>query len=102
MSECDNQSVCSDSYSDFEQLDGNVSISSDSARPDMVKPTKKPDKISTALSLPIVATYNCRSLFPKIESLHTDLLERNIDCGFLSEVWEQTHNSEHQIEIEKL
>ena len=102
VSECDNQSVFSDSFSDFEQLDGIVSISSDYARPDMEKIIKKPDKISSALRLPTVATYNCCSLFPKIESLKTDLLERNIDCGFLSEVWEQTHNSEHQFEIEKM
>ena len=31
-----------------------------------------------------------------------DLLERKIDLGFLVEIWEQTHKSEHKFEIEKL
>ena len=60
------------------------------------------DKITAALNLPTVATYNCRSLFPKIESLKKDILERSIDCGFLVEIWEQTQNSEHKFEIEKM
>ena len=58
--------------------------------------------ISSAMSLPTVATYNCRSLFPKIDSLKTDLLERQIDVGFLTEIWQQTHNNEHNFEIEKM
>ena len=52
--------------------------------------------------LTVVATYNLRSLLPKIGSLTTDILERKIDCGFLSEIWEQDDNKNHQFEIEKL
>ena len=92
----DNVSVCESvksEISDIGQLDGNLSISSIQA---------KTDKITAALSLPTVATYNCRSLFPKIESLKTDLLERKIDCGFLVEIWEQKQNAEHKFEIEKM
>ena len=63
---------------------------------------KKPDKITAALSLPTVATHNLRSLFPKIENFTTDILERKIDCAFLSEIWEKEHCKEHQGEIEKL
>ena len=93
----DNLSVSGDSLSsdisDIGQFDGNVSVCSTNV---------KTDKITAALSLPTVATYNLRSLFPKIESLKTDLLERKIDVGFLSEIWEQTHNSDHRFEIEKM
>ena len=79
--------------SDIGQFDGNVSVCSSS---DII------DKITAALSLPIVATYNLRSLFPKIESLKTDLIERQIDVGFLTEIWEQHQNSDHMFEIEKI
>ena len=72
--------------SDIGQFDGNVSVCSSS---------DKIDKITAALSLPTVATYNLRSLFPKIGSLKTDLIERKIDVGFLTEIWEQNQNSKH-------
>ena len=99
MSVCD--SVCGDSViSDIGQLDGNVSFCSDTTQPR--NKNMKPDKITAALSLPTVATYNCRSLFPKIGSLKKDLLERSIDVGFLTEIWEQTKNSDHRYEIEKM
>ena len=55
---CDNSII-----SDIGQLDGNVTICSDSVQPN--RKTVKPDKIQAALRLPTVATYNCRSLFPK-------------------------------------
>ena len=92
VSDCDDNvsvlsgdSVISD-ISNIEQLDGNVSV---------CPPNVKVDKIAAALSLPTVATYNLRSLFPKIESLKTDLLERKIDVSFLVEIWEQSHKSDH-------
>ena len=97
VSESDIQSECDSSIlSDIGQLDGNQSVFNDSVQP------VKPDKISAALSLPTVATYNCRSLFPKIDSLKTDLLERQIDVSFLTEIWEQNHNNDHKYEIETM
>ena len=65
-------------------------------------PPPRQDKISAARCLPTVATYNLRSLLPKIGSLTTDVLERKVDCGFLTEIWEQDDNEHHQFEIEKL
>ena len=67
-------------------------------------PNKKPrhDKISTAINLPIIATYNVRSLIPKIQSLKNDILERSVSLAFLQEIWEQTDDKNHQFEIEKL
>ena len=63
---------------------------------------KKADKISAALNLPIVATYNLRSLMPKILSLKNDIFERSVDISFLQETWEQSDNKTHQFEIEKM
>ena len=63
---------------------------------------KKADKISAALNLPIVATYNLRSLMPKILCLKNDIFERSVDIGFLQETWEQSDNKTHQFEIEKM
>ena len=66
------------------------------------KPSFKNDKFETALDLPIVATYNCRSLFPKLESLKTDIKEQQINCVFTTEIWEQSENKLHTWEIEKM
>lgn len=54
---------------------------------------------TTLLSLPTVAAYNLRSLFPKIEHFKTDMSERQIDVGFLSEIWEKADDKQHQQEI---
>ena len=54
------------------------------------------------MNLPIVATYNLRSLMPKVQSLKNDLLERSVDLGFLQEIWEQSDSKTHQFEIEKM
>ena len=54
------------------------------------------------MNLPIVASYNLRSLLPKIKSLKTDLLEREIDVAFLQEIWENSDNENYQAEVEKM
>ena len=77
LSVSDNVSVYSDSESDICQLDGNDSVCLDNVN-------IRQDKITAALNLPTVATYNLRSLFPKVESLKKDLLERKVDVGFLT------------------
>ena len=59
------------------------------------------DRVSIALNLPVVATYNLRSLMPNIRNLRTDLLERKIDLAFLQEIWEQSENTDH-IHIQRL
>ena len=67
---------------DIQQYDGNVSIISESEN----NPRK--DKVTAALNLPIMATYNVRSLFPKICNFRTDMMERNISVSFVSEIWQ--------------
>ena len=52
--------------------------------------------------IPTVATYNLRSLFPKINNLKDDIVERGVDCAFLSEIWEHSENETHQYELDKL
>jgi hypothetical protein len=75
--------------SNIGQLDGNITNNSFISDLPCVPPTsntqcsdRRRDKIVDALNLPTVATYNLRSLFPKVGNLTTDMLERNIDCGF--------------------
>ena len=70
------QSECGDStISDIGQFDGNDSVCSDIVNPighgvvNTGKGNLKQDKVNAALSLPTVATYNLRSLCPKIDSL---------------------------------
>ena len=65
-------------------------------------PRVKQDKFYTASHLPTVATYNLRSMVPKLESLTTDLLERKIDCGFCQEIWYKETDKKHNYEVEKL
>ena len=73
------------------QFDGNVSISESESL-----------KTKDALNLPIVATYNVRSLFPKVCNFRTDMLERNISVSFVSEIWQRSDKKEHNLEIEKM
>ena len=57
---------------------------------------------STTLNLPTVATFNLRSLPPKIQSLKCDIIERNVDVAFLQEIWEKNGNESFTSEIEKM
>ena len=80
--------------SDICQLDGNVSLNSGNNLVNNMQSWKK-QKFSTALNLPIVASYNVRSLFPKIECFKSDMEERNISVSFVSEVWEKSEDKKH-------
>ena len=94
----------SDRFSDIGQLDGNISLSDtvcSSNNANNVQSWKK-NKISTALNLPTVASYNVRSLFPKIENFKTDMKERNISLSFVQEVWEKSEDKCHGFEVEKM
>jgi len=82
----------------IQQLDGNDSLSSSNSSIILTKI----DRHQTALALPIVATYNLRSLLPKVNSLKTDLIEREIDVAFLQEIWEDRSNNNYKQEVEKM
>ena len=88
------------------QLDGNESLSS--SQSDSInnipenRVSNENDRITSALNLPTLATYNCRSLFPKLGNVRTDILERSIDVAFLCEIWQKKENKNHQAQIETL
>ena len=81
----------------FGQLDGNISVNSS-----ITSSVSKCDKITSALCMPVVATYNCRSIFPKLGNLKKDILERNIQAAFCCEIWEKSENKQHQFQIENM
>ena len=82
------------------QLDGNDSLNNSELVTRVPHCTN--DKYSTALNLPIVAAYNTRSLFPKIENFKTDMVERSISVAFVSEIWEKSEDKQHSFEVEKM
>ena len=43
-----------------------------------------------------------RSIWPKLNSLAEDIVERSADISFLSEVWEKKENLKHQSKVEEL
>ena len=59
-------------------------------------------KHEIALNLPTVATYNARSLFPKLENFKTDMIERAISVSFVCEIWEKSESKEHISQIESM
>ena len=67
-----------------------------------VQKTFKLKKHEVAINLPTIATYNVRSLFPKLNSFKTDMIERAVQVAFISEVWEQKENEEHSNAIEEM
>ena len=84
------------------QMDGNDSISSAVNNVNTTQRQRKLGKFEIALNLPTVASYNVRSLFPKIGRFKTDMIERGISVSFVSEIWEQSENKEHAHEIETM
>ena len=86
------------------QMDGNdsiLSVNSVNSVPQQFE-QRNLKKYVVALNLPTVASYNVQSLFPKIQSFKTDMLERAVSVAFVSEIWEQKENFEHLSEIETM
>ena len=69
----DTSYIINSDISDIGQLDGNASFVStkgtlkNNNRNHKIQP--KPDRITSAQYMPVVATYNCRSIFPKLSNL---------------------------------
>ena len=66
------------------------------------KVIRRENKCVQALSLPIVLSYNMRSVWGKIRSLATDVKERSGEVIFLCEVWEKSENRKHKQKIEEM
>ena len=76
-------------------MDGNDSIIEDDVE-------IKLKKHEIAMSLPTVAAYNVRLLFPKAGNFKTDMIERGVSVAFVSEIWEKSENKEHIKQIETM
>ena len=63
---------------------------------------RRDNKTIQALTLPKVANYNMRSLFPKIGNFSLDMRERTTDIAFLTEVWEKKEKKKHQFKLEEM
>ena len=66
------------------------------------KTLRRDNRIITAQFLPRITNYNVRSLMPKIRSVALDIIERESDLIFLSEVWQKEDDKKHQSKIEEL
>ena len=112
------------SQNNIQQLDGNITLESDISesqghnipthlgnRPEKSQVTRLPpirkrirrdNRAIQALTLPIVLNYNMRSLFSKIQNFSEDMLERQGDIAFLTEIWQKQENKKHQSKLEKM
>ena len=94
--------------SDIDQLDGNVSVSSNNAEHRNKLGSAQPGnrhRINNAFvanHLPTITVCNMRSFFPKVENFKTDFLERQVDVSLLCEVWEKAESKQHRAEIEQM
>ena len=112
----------------IEQLDGNITLGSVSSIDDyqilgatipthwgyrhgksratrlqpIRKTIRRDNRCLQALTLPKVLNYNMRSIFSKLENFSEDILQREGDICFLTEVWEKQENKKHQQKIEKM
>ena len=71
-------------------------------RPCYNRRIRRDNNLLEALNIPAFTVYNMRSLWSKANSLGEDIIERESDISFLSEVWEKKENKQHQSCIEKL
>ena len=60
------------------------------------------NKRSQAPSLPKIINYNMRSFFPKYLNFSQDVIEKESDLIFLTEVWQRKENPKHHVEIERM
>ena len=87
--------------SHIEQVDGNASIAS-SCESESLPEIGGLNKYDAVSCLPVVATYNHRSLFPKIQNFKKDMRERQISVAFCCEIWEKSEKVKHKCEIENM
>ena len=107
----------------FPQFDGNISlelsyISENDAIPSQIgnrppkviyerpphsrKTIRRDNREIVAQFLPKITSYNVRSLKPKIRNAAQDIIERESDLIFLTEIWEKEDDKKHQHRIEEL
>ena len=68
----------------------------------MRKVFRRENKCVEALSLPVLRSYNLRSILGKLNSFSDDMHERDCTVSFLSEIWEKRDSKEHKKKIEEM
>ena len=63
---------------------------------------RRENRCLVALSLPVILSYNMRSIWAKLANFAEDMCERAADINFLSEVWEESESKQHKSRIEEL
>ena len=63
---------------------------------------RRENRCVEALSLPVILSYNMRSIWGKLANFAEDVHERSGEIIFLCEVWEKSENKKHQRKIEEL
>ena len=87
--------------SDIDQLDGNISLCSDSGV--IRAPYNYRGKNSLiARHLPVVSVCNVRSFFPKQNNWKNDFFEHQGDVSLLCEVWQKAEDKQHLQHIEHM
>ena len=85
------------------QIGNRPSLSSPVDRPPPVrKSVRRDNRVLNACSLPKFASYNMRSLMPKIDNVAKDMEDRMCGIIFLTEIWEKSKSKRHQYKIEEL
>ena len=71
-------------------------------QPSARRTIRRENKCVEALSLPIISSYNMRSIWGKLKCFSDDMHERDCSLSFLSEVWEKRENIIHKKKIEEM
>ena len=63
---------------------------------------RRDNKKVQALTLPVMTNHNMCSFFPKSNNFCQDVLDRETDISFLTEVWQKQENKKHQYKLEEM
>ena len=74
----------------------------DVRQPPVRRVIRRENKCVEALSLPVISSYNLRSIWGKLNSFSDDMHERDCSVSFLSEVWEKRESIKHKKKIEEM
>ena len=88
--------------SDFDQLDGNISLCTDTPTNQRSTNKYRAKYSSVADHLPVVSVCNIRSFFPKQNNWKNDFFEHQGDVSLLCEIWQKEENKLHMQHIEHM
>ena len=88
--------------SDLEQLDGNISLCSNTNTYQTLTNNNRGKYFSVANHLPVLSVCNVRSFFPKQNNWKNDFFEHQGDVSLLCEVWQKEESKLHMQHIEHM